>query len=389
MSTPQSLRPRANRWRVPLASLSLLALATGALGVPAASAATSFTAGEVVDVTGTPFLWVADEQGVVHLVGDTRALASHPVNWSVQTNLTLDQLQQASRGDPWLSAALVKIGDAIYLPKWETNASAPTLYHVQSPNDLALMGITAQNYGSLVLSQADWERQYGFSVDSLQRAELSPITAATSTTGATTSASTAASMSTATLGHLPVLGPTGDVSLSPPDNRGWEEAMNVPGLADLMPMGTLPGEATIGSWRVLPFPDGAFVYLRVDAIDLSYHPDVKTVADLATLKTGVLSRDANSFQSSGAQDATYGGVAAKVVDSYAVREFPDGAVITDIAGEASPDSLFTELDWTMRDVYLIRGNWGYDIRLASIDPTLFQSRVQDFSQALSSLLFHY
>src|SRR5947209_4893953 len=75
--------------------------ATAITAVVGAGATSAFAApdvatsapGSVVSLPGGSFLWVADEQGVLHLVGDTRALAGHTVDWSKPQQLTLDQLQ--------------------------------------------------------------------------------------------------------------------------------------------------------------------------------------------------------------------------------------------------------------------------------------------------------
>src|SRR5687767_595362 len=72
-----------------------------------------FAVGAIVALKGTPHLWIADDRGVLHWAGDTRALAGHSVNWGSRVEVSLDQLQGLSRGDPWLSAGLLKLGDPI------------------------------------------------------------------------------------------------------------------------------------------------------------------------------------------------------------------------------------------------------------------------------------
>ena len=51
------------------------------------------------------------------------------------------------RGDPWLSSGLPKIGEPIYLSKWEDSDPAPTLLHIQSIADVELFvdGIRVNN----------------------------------------------------------------------------------------------------------------------------------------------------------------------------------------------------------------------------------------------------
>ena len=70
-----------------------------------------FAHGAVVALQGTPHLWIADEQGVLHWAGDTRALAGKHIRWDSRIEVSLAQLQALNRGDPWLSAGLLKDGD--------------------------------------------------------------------------------------------------------------------------------------------------------------------------------------------------------------------------------------------------------------------------------------
>ncbi|MGH2352597.1 MAG: hypothetical protein ACRDJN_13385 [Chloroflexota bacterium] len=132
--------------------------------------------GAVVALAATPHLWVADAQGVLHWAGDTRALAGRAPNWDDRSERTLDELVALPRGEPWLSAGLLKDGEPIYLVKWETDETVPTLLHIQCLTDLELFGITGENYGTFVLDAATWERRYGIAVAGLVRAELSQAT---------------------------------------------------------------------------------------------------------------------------------------------------------------------------------------------------------------------
>jgi hypothetical protein len=133
--------------------------------------------GTVVNLAGTPHLWIADEQRVLHWAGDTRALAGRLVNWANQCSLDEIALRQLIRGDPWLSAGLIKVGDPIYLVKWEDTEPAPRLLQIQSIADVELFGINEQNYGALVFERAAWETRYGANVDNLARGQLSPAVA--------------------------------------------------------------------------------------------------------------------------------------------------------------------------------------------------------------------
>lgn len=155
-----------------LAPLAVVAAGVVASPVPAALAApvpAQVVPGEIVGLAGTPDLWIADDQGLLHFASDPNALAGHAANWNVRADLTYDQLATLPHGAPWLSTPLVKIGDGIYLPVLGPAGTLPTLRHIQSTDDLAQIGITAGNYGQLVLDQSAWEQHYGVS---LQRAEV-------------------------------------------------------------------------------------------------------------------------------------------------------------------------------------------------------------------------
>jgi hypothetical protein len=415
--------PKLTSWRAVALAATLAGSLMGAGATPALARgeAAPNTPGAVVTVSGAPFLWVADDLGLLHLVGDTRALDGHTVEWSNVNPLTLDQIRAAGRGEPWLSAALVRIGDAIYLPRWTANAATPTLYHVQSPMDLALIGVNDQNYGQLVRDKAAWDQQYGLASDSLPRAELpaivpaappppppppppapaapppvptvAPPPAAAPASAPPTPAPTTAAQAYAasgTLTHVPQFGAGGDVNFDLPPGRGWSDAMSVTALADLIPQGALQGEQTIAQWRALNTQGGPYTYLQVKAIDLATHPDVTTAQNLADLKMRFVCRDVSSCATTTGGDMTIGvapGVPATPVDSAAVRKFGDqkqiGGVTQDVA-----DKSVDELMWRTRDVFFVKGNYGYDVRLASTD-TLSTERLADLDRALSTLLFRY
>ena len=178
--------PTGGPWRLALAALAaLVALGAASLLPPrAARAAPPFRAGAVVALAGTPHIFVADEGGVLHWGGDTRGLAGRAIAWGDRHELRASAVRAAARGDPWLSAGLVQIGDAIYLAKWEAAESRPRLLHVQSVADLELFGLHAGNYGAVVLPRADWERRFGFDTDTLPRGELAAAGAAAAAPGA-------------------------------------------------------------------------------------------------------------------------------------------------------------------------------------------------------------
>ena len=87
----------------------------------------------------------------------------------------LATLRTLPRGDPWLSAGLLKDGDPIYLVKWERDWAKPQLLHIQSLADVGLFGINERNYGKFILEPAAWERRYGLAVAGLVRANLVPV----------------------------------------------------------------------------------------------------------------------------------------------------------------------------------------------------------------------
>src|SRR4051812_271527 len=110
------------KWLLSAAAAASL-VATAAPHAPAALAAPSpapaYAPGTVVALGGTPHIWLADAQGQLHWSGDTRALTGRAVNWGSRAEVTLDQLKTLPVGDPWLSTGLLKLGDPIYLVKWE------------------------------------------------------------------------------------------------------------------------------------------------------------------------------------------------------------------------------------------------------------------------------
>jgi hypothetical protein len=157
--------------------LALVALLP-ALAAPAAAQAPApigvgpFAKGAVVSLKGTPHLWFADERGTLHWASDTRALSTRGPISNTRSEVTLEQLRTLPLGDPWLSTGLVKLGEPIYVVKWDTADTAPTLLHVQSLADLQTIGVTGAIFSSQVLDKAAWESKYGMSVDPLRRGEL-------------------------------------------------------------------------------------------------------------------------------------------------------------------------------------------------------------------------
>ena len=157
------------------ATLRFLALVVGVLligGAAPVQGQGAFGHGTVVALQGTPHLWIADDRGVLHWGGDTRALSGKHVNWNDRRDVSLAELQTYPIGDPWLSAGLLKDGDPIYQVKWETDWPQPQLLHIQSIKDVELFGINGSNYGNYVIDRAAWEQRYGIEASTLERHPL-------------------------------------------------------------------------------------------------------------------------------------------------------------------------------------------------------------------------
>ena len=156
-----------------LTHMLLLALALGAALIPNSLASAWRTQhGSILQLHGTPHLWIADEQGIYHWVGDTRALSGKHALWDRKRLVSIHELVTFPVGDPWLSSGLLKDGDPIYLVKWESDWTQPKLLHIQSIADVELFGINSSNYGKFVLDRPTWEARYGLSASGLERKAL-------------------------------------------------------------------------------------------------------------------------------------------------------------------------------------------------------------------------
>jgi hypothetical protein len=113
----------------------------------------------------------------LHWGGDTRGLANRQIDWSNRCTVDLNTLNARARGDPWLSSGLPKIGEPIYLSKWEDHEAQPRLLRIQSIPDVELFGINTANYGNFILDQRTYEQRYGVSVGTLR---VGPLAAAES-----------------------------------------------------------------------------------------------------------------------------------------------------------------------------------------------------------------
>jgi hypothetical protein len=137
---------------------ALLAALAGRAGPPAPVAAQAacgpVPVGGVVRLAGSLHLFVCGADGLLHWASDTRALQQHqaagdPVAWAGLRTVTPAELAALPRGDPWLSAGLLKAGDQIGLVKWEAGAE-PYVYHLPCLSAVELFGLNAGNYGRLV-----------------------------------------------------------------------------------------------------------------------------------------------------------------------------------------------------------------------------------------------
>ncbi|MEA2641319.1 MAG: hypothetical protein QOF51_2713 [Chloroflexota bacterium] len=156
------------RFALVLAVVAAVLVSGAFFAVPPTQAQCSYAPGSPIQLAGTPHLFIVDELGVLHWGGDTRALAGRVINWNNLCAVGLAQLLAAPRGDPWLTAGLPKIGDPIYLAKWEDTEAAPRLLHIQSIADVELFGINTANYGNFILDRTTWQQRYGFDVSTLQ-----------------------------------------------------------------------------------------------------------------------------------------------------------------------------------------------------------------------------
>src|SRR5438105_606386 len=129
--------------------------------------------GTLVYLSGTQHKWAADDAGTLHWLGDWGALQAHSLvrGKREHANLRLPDLLAQPRGEPWLSAPLLRAGDALYVldpdpVRW--GVRAPLLFQVVAPADRALFGIPADggsgNGAVAILEQPAWEGTTGLEV---------------------------------------------------------------------------------------------------------------------------------------------------------------------------------------------------------------------------------
>ena len=84
-----------------LTRILVLALVLGTAIIPNSLASAWRTQhGSIIQLHGTPHLWLADEQGIYHWVGDTRALSGKHALWDSKRFVSIHELVTFPVGDP-------------------------------------------------------------------------------------------------------------------------------------------------------------------------------------------------------------------------------------------------------------------------------------------------
>lgn len=378
-------------WRGP----GLLALAIACLlRSPIAHAdSPGVSPGAVVVLRGTAHIWVADDDSVLHWVGDTRAFSGKRVDWDAKREVTRDEITQYRRGGPWLSSGLLKLGDPIYLVKWETSEASPTLLHIQSLADVELFGISGDNWGTLVYDQALWERRFGIGAAKLAKGVLAPVTSppvtpnpvlappvviANSMVGSgntpalvTTAATIDARSEAYRLNRTPRLAADGDITLG--SGASWTEGTGIK-LKDHR-FDTIYSSHLLHEWTVVTGGDPIFA--RVVATNLDYNKDVATTTDLARKVLSFYCTGSTTCTGTDAPSSTttVGGFPALRYDTRTRIEYWDGC--------SGCTQTLVQHEWVAIHLFVIRGNWGYEIRVFGEYPATFLTKVQDFLTAVA------
>jgi hypothetical protein len=157
---------------LPALAMAASSFLTHALPAGAASAGAAVTPGEVLSLQGTDHLWVVDDQGVAHLAADPAALAGKPVDFAARQDESLAQLEATPRGAPWLTADMVQLDGQVYLPTFPVPGGPPLLLHVQSDQDLSVLGVNSDNRSQYVLDRDTWQQRYGMDPTKLETDEF-------------------------------------------------------------------------------------------------------------------------------------------------------------------------------------------------------------------------
>ncbi|MCX5986941.1 MAG: hypothetical protein NTX54_10650 [Chloroflexi bacterium] len=364
------------------------------LGSPIAHAdSPGVSPGTVVVLRGTAHIWVADDDGVLHWVGDTRAFSGKRVDWDAKLEVTRDEIAQYRRGGPWLSSGLLKLGDPIYLVKWETSETSPKLLHIQSLADVELFGISGDNWGTLVYDQALWERRFGIGASTLAKGVLAPVTsppvtpntvvatpvivansvvgAGTTTALVTTTPTIDARSEAYRLNRTPRLAADGDITLG--SGASWTEGTGIN--AKDHRFDTIYSSHVLHEWTVVSGGDPIFA--RVVATNLDYNKDVATPSDLARKVLSFYCIGSTTCTGTNTPSGTtiVGGFPALRYDTRTRIEYWDGC--------SGCTQTQVQHEWVAIHLFVIRGNWGYEIRVFGEYPATFLTKVQDFLTAVA------
>lgn len=378
-------------WR----GLGFLVLAIACfLGSPIAHAdPPGVSPGTVVVLRGTAHIWVADDNGVLHWVGDTRAFSGKRVDWDAKREVTRDEITRYRLGGPWLSSGLLKLGDPIYLVKWETSEASPTLMHIQSLADVELFGISGDNWGTLVYDQALWERRFGIGAGTLAKGVLAPVmgrpitpnpvvtlpavaaNGAASSGTASTVATTAPTIDVRSeiyrLNRTPRLAADGDITLGA--GASWIDGTGINPKDHRF--NTIYSSHVLREWTVVSGGDPIFA--RVVATNLDYNKDVVTTTDLARKVLAFYCTGSTTCAGTDAPSSTtsVGGFPALRYDTRTRIEYWDGC--------SGCTQTLVQHEWVGIHLFVIRGNWGYEIRVFGEHPATFLAKVQDFLTAVA------
>ena len=363
------------------------------------------TPGSVVVLSGTTHIWVADDDGSFHWAGDTRALAAHRVNWDVRREVSLSELLELPRGAPWLSSGLLKIGDPVYLVKWESADPMPTLAQVRSIRDIEVFGVDAANWGTLVYDAPLWERRFGLSTSRLTRTVLEPAVAApaiasppataaytpaaptpapvltTPIGGATPLASAAATTPAPTsdtyrLNRTPLVRADGDFPLGA--GESWADGIAIDDrdyCPDVPYSSHVLAQWTIGS-------GASAAYVRVVSVNLDYNKDVTTIETLAKKVFETYCRGISKCEGTTASVSSLivAGMPALRYDTRTRVEY----WATPSGGSGSE---LVQHDWIATHVLFLRGEWGYEVRIFSEQPSTAAARIGDALGSLAKVQF--
>ena len=364
-----------------VASAAVVAVTLGA-AAGIVSAQSAVVPGGVVSLRGTPHIWVADNDGVLHWAGDTRALAGRDVKWSTQREVDLGELTQMRRGSPWLSSGLLKIADPIYLVKWESNQAAPTLLHIQSIKDVELFGINGDNYGEFVVDPAKWDAKFGISSTMLPRGVMASATGpapATATPTATPLPALGTYSDTLRLNRNPRLQADGELFFSVPTD--WTEGYD---FADARQANIEPMASTnrLGGWRATPSDKPSPIYVYIGATNLDWHKDARTPEDFARKAAAHYCRVSTGGQCTQVSSSTvvaFAGQSALRFETRSVIEY------TGTDGNGQP--VGRRHEWSAYHYFFIRGNWAYEFRVFGETPETFATRAQPVVDVLAGTRF--